>query len=54
MKDRHSKTCNTLNPCSYCKSLPKHKYVGPIDRADCQICGYSIDMPCHEVKGEGL
>jgi hypothetical protein len=47
---KHNKNCNTLNPCKYCRNLPKHEYVGPIDHADCKLCGYSIDMPCHDIS----
>jgi hypothetical protein len=47
---KHPEWCNVDTPCNGCLKIPKHKYVGPIDCADCQVCGYCIDMPCHEVE----
>lgn len=49
---KHPETCNIDTPCKGCLAIPKHAYEGPIDCADCQLCGYCIDMPCHEVTNE--
>lgn len=46
---RHSKTCNIEHPCKYCLQAPKHQFVGNMDD-DCQACGYSIYMPCHQMQ----
>jgi hypothetical protein len=46
---KHSKHCNIDKPCIYCRKLPKHPFIGSMD-SDCKICGYSIYMPCHNVR----
>jgi hypothetical protein len=49
LADFHPKGfCNIENPCNFCLAIPKHVYRGPIDCADCRVCGFALDMPCHD------